>query len=483
MKIIDVMKGWISKMGVFKSVKTAFKDKNIPALDGYYENIHKWEAVYKGNGGWTTVTQGGLKKGTRKLNQMNAAKLVCGELLNITFSGQVDISISDGEIKAFVDKTLNDGGFWKNFPTLIERSFALGGAVLKAYLDNGAVKLDYVPATRFVPLSWNDVMITECVFISSVNKDGRHYNLHARHKFADGTEIIENDLYCVADNKTFKCCLKAVYPNMEERVEITGLSAPTFAYFKPNGSNNIDFDTPLGVSVFANAIDTLKSLDVIYDSLQREYVLGKKRIIVPVSAIKTEFDENGMPRRYFDTSDEVYQAFSGDDTDNLKIIDNTADLRIDEHIKGINAMLDMLCVQVGLTTGSLSFDSVQGVRTATEIISQNNQTHRTVSGHQNIISEAIEHIVRVIIELGAMQGQLSKSEFEVSIHFDDGVVVDKNAEKNNAIKLVAAGLMTKADAMIRIFGFDEETAQKKLKQIAAEKQVGFDTAKLLNSLT
>jgi A118 family predicted phage portal protein len=482
-KILETVKGWFSKMSAFKNVKTALKHKNIPSHGGYFKNIEEWEKIYKGGGDWMTVARGGINGGTRKINQFNAAKLVCNEFLNLTFSEQVDISISDENLHKYVNQVLQDGGFWHSFPELLERFYALGGAAIKAYLNKGKVKLDFVPATRFIPVSWDDVRITGGVFVSSITKSGKSYNLYEWHSFENGVEIIENYLYRIDTEPPVKCRLSELYPNLEERVEIKGLTAPTFIYFKPNEANNIDFDTPLGISVFANAIDTIKALDVVFDSFQREFILGKKRIIVPTSAIQTEFSIDGKARRWFDTSDEVYQAFRSDDSENLKIIDNTVNLRVDEHIKSINTLLDVLCAQVGLSTGTLAFDSAKGVRTATEVISQNSQTYRTVEGHQNLIREAIEGLIKSIVELSFSQGLISNKTYEINIHFDDSIITDKNADIENAIKLNAAGLLSKVDAMMKIHGYDMITAKTKLQEIVNEQRVGMGTLNLLDSMS
>lgn len=40
-----------------------------------------------------------------------------------------------------------------------------------------------------------------------------------------------------------------------------------FGYFKPSVSTNVEYDIPLGMSIYANAMDTLAALDVAFDSL------------------------------------------------------------------------------------------------------------------------------------------------------------------------------------------------------------------------
>lgn len=124
--------------------------------------------------------------------------------------------------------------------------------------------------------------------------------------------------------------LSTLYPDLEEEVRIKDLSKPMFVYFKPNTANNLDMNSPLGISIYANALGTLKSLDIAFDSFQREFVLGKKRIIVPDMAIKTIADPlTGTMLRYFDANDEVYQAFQlGDNTNQIQ--DISVELRVEE---------------------------------------------------------------------------------------------------------------------------------------------------------
>ena len=178
-----------------------------------------------------------------------------------------------------------------------------------------------------------------------------------------------------------------------------------FAYFKPAVSNNLG-DNCLGLSVFANSTDTLKALDVAFDSFSREFILGRKRIIVPSSCIRTVVDpETGNVQRYFDADDEVFQALRCDDENDLHITDNTMEIRVSEHVDSINALLNILCFQTGLSAGALSFDSSGGIKTATEVISQNSKTYRTAKAHKNMLEEFFVDLVHSICAVGNYLGQ------------------------------------------------------------------------------
>ena len=245
-----------------------------------------------------------------------------------------------------------------------------------------------------------------------------------------------------------------------------------FCYFKPCTSNNIEIDSPLGVSIFANAVDTLETLDIAFDSFSREFTLGKKRIIVPTQSVRTVVDPiSGEMQRYFDAEDEAFVALNTGDADALKIVDNTVELRIQEHVLAINALLNILCFQIGLSAGSLSFDAVQGVKTATEVISQDSKTARTIKSNKNLLSETIEQLIHSLIAIGTALKLIPVKEYTVTVGWQDNIIIDDNTLIDNNVKLTQAGLKSKLKAIMDVQKCDEETARKELDRINKEQSV------------
>jgi A118 family predicted phage portal protein len=235
------------------------------------------------------------------------------------------------------------------------------------------------------------------------------------------------------------------------------------------------------MSVYGNALETLHALDICYDSFVREFRLGKKRIIVPARAVRTVIDpETGLARRYFDPGDETYEALASDDPNDLKITDNSVELRVEEHIAAINAFLSILCLQLGFSAGTFTFDQHEGVKTATEVISENSKTYKTIKTIQNQLSPALEHLVRNIIDVAILyemkwNGQkvetLAANGYNVSITFDDGVTQDRQTNINEGVMLVGAGLLSKYTFMTDKKygqGLTPEEAEAELKRIADE---------------
>ncbi|MBP1544761.1 MAG: phage portal protein [Oscillospiraceae bacterium] len=429
------------------------------------DRLNTWRGVYENSPPWQNTKKGGLfSHGSRQLLRLNMAKTLCDSLSAMTFAEQCDIAVSGGEQQLLSD-ILEQNSFWDRLPELLSTVYALGGGAMKAYLDNGEVRIDYIPADRFVPVRWDGRRITEAVFISVTARDKDIYTL-LEHQFRGGARF---RLYKSASDRELgrEVPLAELFPELPQTVSYD-TDIPMFAYIRPAVSNNTRYCTPLGMSVYADCLDTLKSLDTVFDSLVREFVLGKKRIIVPDGCIRTVIDpESGEPKRYFDADDEAFVALRTEDRESLKITDSTTELRVEEHVAAINALLNILCMQTGLSAGTFSFDVQQGVKTATEIIAQESKSARTVRTNKNLLTEAIEDIVHAALFLA------TERECEaVTVSWRDNIVEDINTVADRAIKLYSAGLISRQKALMDIYGIDEAAALAMSEQISRESDIG-----------
>lgn len=420
----------------------------------YTTELAKWNDIYRGGGDWRYVRKGGMNGGMRKMASLGAAKAVCAELSRLCFTEGTEITCPDKETEDYLKKVFSDNSFPERFSDFLEKMFALGGGVIKVYWDNG-VKLDFVSADAFVPTQWDSRSISGGAFGSTVSRNGKNYIL------AETQEITPQGL--LTQNKLFRenggeAALSECFPEMTEKSLIEGLSKPLFVYFRA-GSGILGQCAPLGSSVFAGAEDTLKSIDTVFDSLSREFILGKKRIIVPSYAVRGEYDENGELKRYFDVNDEVFEALSASDTDELKISDNTAELRVQEHIDALGELLDLLCMQTGLSEGALSYKNGT-IRTATEVVSRNSRTYRTTSFYRKLISKNLERVAANICVLAKMSGELSEGASEnVQIRFADGVCEDEGTRAERAASLYQSGLISRSRALSEIYGISLDAAR------------------------
>lgn len=498
--------------GMGKEYRDVFEVDGVPAFREFYNlSIFPAKYVYRGlYNAWHVVNAPtiGNENNVRTLFRLGMAKAVCAELAGLIWSEGADIHITtkgdDDTLERFVLDVLKENAFNEKMQELIEQAAALGGAALKEYIkvkrdDDGNIidgteklMIDYCMADQFVPTAWDNAKVTEGVFVSRKAKDGMYWTRLEWHEWDGDTYVITNDLYGTKQKQTngqdqdilgYWYPLSAAEQYLEPKTEINGLNTSLFAYFRTPIANNIDDNSPLGISIYGNAFDTLHALDICYDSFVREFRLGKKRIIVPAQAVRTVVDpETGATRRYFDANDEAYEALATDNPDALKIQDNSMELRIEEHVAAINALLSVLCLQVGFSASTFSFDMDSGLKTATEVISENSKTYKTIRTFQNQIKPAIERVCDNIIELGALYeleydgkriADLAK-DYEISVMMEDAVLEDSSTRIDRAIKLVSNGFISKKTAMTDPkygIGMTEEEADAELEAINKENQI------------
>lgn len=519
------VKSWMqtaaADTGIAKEFRDIFEISGVPAFREFYNFcIFPCKYVYKGfYSAWHEIPAPTIDnpKNRRKLFYLNLSKAVCSELAGMVWTDQTDITVStngftptetnpDDPLQKFVDKVLKKNNFQRKMLEAVEQAAALGGESLKVWADfkrteDGVaipetikLKIGYCQADQFVPIAWDNADVQEAVFISRQAKGGYYYTRLEFHKWDGETyyitnELYRSDMYKMGSNEPqdilgVRIPLATLFPLMDEETAIQGIEASLFSYFRTPTANNVDDNSPLGVSIYANAMETLHALDICFDSFVREFRLGKKRIIVPARMVKNVVDPvTGVMRRYFDATDETYEALSTDDPDNLRIQDNSVELRVEEHVEAMNAFLNIFCLQVGLSAGTFSFDAKGGLKTATEVVSENSKTYKTVKNFQNMIKPAVVRLVDNIIALGALYdmdidgvriADLRELGYEVAVGMDDGITQDRQTNINEGITLVGAQLISKKTFLTDPkYGqcMTEEEAEAELQRIADENRI------------
>jgi len=195
-----------------------------------------------------------------------------------------------------------------------------------------------------------------------------------------------------------------------------------------------------------------------------EFVLGKKRVMVPQSLASIEMQKDGAIQPIFDPSDVliyVYQQ-SQDGADELKPLDMS--LRAAEHETGLQRMLDLLSKKCGLGTGRYHFDGAVA-RTATEVISEQSDLFQSLKRNEKPLERALCGMVNALSWLTG-----GPAEVKAAVSFDDSVIEDVNAAADRALRLVAGGLKSKKRAIMELTRCSEADAQKQLMEIEAESQ-------------
>lgn len=443
------------------------KSQGYSTIDqAFYRDITSWMKWYRGK---TAFHSYRVYNGTRHVSKtrksMGMAKRVAEDWANLLLNEKVEIVIENGEEgqetadrrQETVDAVLAENNFHVKANQLVEVAFALGTGAMVEYLDEeDHVKIDYIRAGMIYPLRSDNGEITECAFASE-RKEGKdaYVYLSIHEKNDRGNYIIKNAYF--RKNGGGQLTQVPLPENIAEEVD-TKSSVPLFQIIKPNIVNNIDLDNPMGISVYANAIDQMEGLDLVYDSYCNEFQLGKKRIVIPVKMARIEMAEDGSARPVFDPDDTDFYAISGAE-ENMGLKEINMEIRSQDHETGLKTALNLLAKKCGLGDKYYEFEA-GGAKTATEVISEESDLFRNLKKHELILRAALTNMV---IAIGTLSGlQIKKT--EVTVNFDDSIIEDVGKEKERFLQEIRDGVRQKWEYRSRFFGEDEETAKANVQQ-------------------
>lgn len=451
----------------YKKVKEYLVQQGYRAVsDETYEHIDEWLEWYQNDVAkfHHYKLYNGIVTTNQERYKLGMAKTVCEDWANLLLNERV--TINAGDYNERLAEILKDNNFQKQGNQLIEKAFALGTGAFVEYLDaDKQVIIDYIRADMIYPLSWDNGDITECAFGTQRTISGEkaiYLQIHRFGKKENGENsdqyYIENVYVDVESGKEIKI------PEDIEALVATKSVEPLFQIVTPNICNNIDLDSPLGISVYGNGIDEVKGCDLTYDSYMNEFVLGRKRIMVPISQAKRMMQDDGVSAPIFDPNDTVYYLLPEDKSGNNRLTEVDMTIRAQEHELGIQKALDLLSLKVGMGAGRYKYDS-GGVKTATEVISDKSDLYQNRQKHCIVIDPAVVNMVRAVSFLDTGEA------IEATVDFDDSIVEDSNAVIDKNIKLVGAGLRSKLKAIMEINKYSEKEALKELERIREDNQI------------
>ena len=456
---------FFSKQGYDISEKLNW-DKYINIWDSWYKGkVRKFHNYYIYNG---------QRKVKMEKKSLQGAKKVSEDWADLIFNEKVTINLKTDADTKEINKILKQNNATVIINQGIEKSFALGtGALVVSVQDieqednildvtNSRIKLEFVECNKIIPLTWENQKIIECAFVTAKHKKGQTYIYIAMHVLNENKEYVIKNYMFKGKYSSF------VEENVEEgflREFETKNNIPWFAIITPNICNNIDTESPFGVSVYANSIDVLKELDDAYDGLGNETTLGRRRVFIAEEMMT--FDD-GERRMVFDPNDiSVYRMPKGFNKDSM-IEHDSSDLRTDKYSGAVDYQLMLLSLKCGFGKERYKFDGAS-IQTATGVISENSDMFRTLKKHELVTENALITIVKAMAYASTTFGNKAINAEEVTIDFDDSIIEDKGAEQIRAQSEVGNGTRSKKSYMKNIRNMNDKQIEKELQEIQEEK--------------
>lgn len=460
------------------------KGYDISGTLKWQENIDIWKSWYKGKVKkfHSYYVYNGDKKVRREKKSLQMAKKVCEDWADLLFNEKVSISLSNKKSTEKLEKILKKNKSYTLINQGIEKSFALGlGAIVCSIQDmnldendsidyrNARVKMEFVSVKKIYPLTWENDVITECAFVTNKYKHGVEHIYISMHILGDnGNYIIQNYEYKKGKG-TDLIELSEEENNKEDYLAEfdTESNTPWFTFLKPNICNNIDEDTPFGISVFGNSIDVLKSIDTDYTGIDDEVVLGKRRIFI--SEEMMSFDKSGTQKMTFDPEDiSIYRLPKEFNKDKM-IEHSNEDLRTDKLIDTVNFQLNILSSKSGFGQERYKFDG-KNVQTATGVISENSDMFRVLKKHENTLEDSLIELITACAYISTHFLNEKIDVKDIKIAFDDSIIEDKGAEQTRASIEVGNGTRSKKSYMKDIRNLSDQEIKEEFENIESEKQ-------------
>lgn len=452
--------------------------------------INTWESWYRGKVRkfHNYYIYNGQRKVKMQKKSMQGAKKVAEDWADLLYNEKVAINLKNNTDTEALNKILQKNNAKVIINQGIEKSFALGtGALVVSVQDieqeenvldvtNARIKLEFVECKKIIPLTWENRKIIECAFVTTKYKKGQTYIYVAMHILNEqGNYMIKNYMF----KGKYSSFVEANEEEKEGFIDEfdTKSNIPWFAIITPNICNNIDSETPFGLSVYANAIDTLMCLDNAYDGLDNETTIGRRRIFV--SGEMLSFD-GGEQKMVFDPNDiSVYRMPQGFDK-NQMIEHDDASLRTSSYIEAVNYQLNILSSKVGFGNERYKFDG-QAIQTATGVISENSDMFRTIKKHEQVLKDSLITIVKAIAYASTVFGNTKINADTITIDFDDSIIEDRGAEQVRAMQEVAQDLRSKESYIVNYRNLNKEQVEEELTKIQEEKMSNQEAFGFINS--
>lgn len=432
------------------AVKMAFQ--KAPATSAEMrQNIDLWYAMYVNRPPWETCD----------VHSLGIPAAIARELSRTAMT-EFSVLVSGSPRADYINDQLQ-----RAVPSLLkalELGLAMGGVALKPVVVGNRLAVDYTSVTAFVPTKFGgDGSITAGVFREVRRHDNKTFVRMEDHEFVEDED---GTLYRIR-NKAYHGSLNG-QPTEEEipldtvpdwaaiqpEVFIQGLERPLYGVFTVPRENNVEFDSPVGVSIYSGAaVNLIKQADEQWGRLIWEYESGERKIFVDSNSADAEMYRS----RLFE-----YGSFGGITGDFFKEF-NPA-MRDDPLYQGFQRIVQRIEFETGMAYGDIS-DPQSVEKTATEIRASKQRKFITVNAIQTEFEKAITDLIYAMNAFCDIHQLVPAGVYDVAFSWGDSVMNDPDVDRQEKavdLQMVAAGIMNDYEFRMKWFGESEEKAKANL---------------------
>ena len=403
-----------------------------------------------------------------ELTRLNFGKRCCSDDANLC--EVLEINAGDGDQYDFVKEVLHKNQFNTQYRKQLEKTSADGTAACYIRLDNatfmddnsvkgGDIKLNYVEADAFTPLTVENDIVTEAAFSGSTLVKGEKQTTLVLFTVDNGKYMAETHVF---NKKGEEVKDKAVTARLGE--------VKPFAVMRNAEVNNLDDMIGYGLPKLWDAIPALKVVDLCYNVLFSD--LDKAEKIILVNELLCEFDDNGKPK--LTPEQKKLFVFTGEKLPEEKgmIQEYNPEIRVDQITKSFELALSLLSMSFGYGTKKYSFENGQ-ITTATEYMGERQDQMQELNRQRQEAIRYIQDICKAVMWFAnTFQGKAFTLNQEIMVDFDDSYITDREAElerkRNDALSFDIPELTIWY--LMEAYSLTEDEAKKLVKEKLQEEE-------------
>ena len=182
-------------------------------------------------------------------------------------TGEIKFEIADEKLNRHVQKNL-----LPNLDRIVQQTIVGGYTVIKPYfVQSGEMFFDSGTSRDFLPMALDENgHVTEGVFFERIRYHGKIYERREHHTFQNGVHTVRNTAYIYGTKHAVELATVPKWAMLLPEGQIPS-TIPMIATFRTPYANNIDLDSELPISIFANSLGTLHEIDEAHSEYCAEF--------------------------------------------------------------------------------------------------------------------------------------------------------------------------------------------------------------------
>lgn len=447
MNILQRIRGWFNQMWTQKA-KEEF-DIHVLSYEDTDKFLKECADIYRGKPYWLDDD----------IKTVNMAKAICSELARLT-TMNIDITVEGSARAKWLQEQTDD--MRDSIRQWTEYGCGFGTVVLK---PNG-VGVDVITPAHFRITETKNDRILGAIFYDR-QYDGKANKWYIRleyHRFEGEKYIISNRCYIGNSETDFDHRIdieKTPWAGLSEDTTVTGTDRMLFGVFKMPNANNMDIDSPMGLPVFADAIEEIHDFDIAYSRNVTEIEDSSRTVIIDSDRLLSGGrigvgNKNALIKEY--QLPRFVKAVEGTGQGDIYHEINPT-LQTGVRIQGINALLSQIGFKCGFSNGYFVFNEKSGLVTATQVESSDRRTLQLVNDIREQLKHCLDDLIYALDRFADAYGLATRGTYEIAYKFAD-LTLNEDEDRMRWYSYVTQGLIPFSEYLMRYEGMTEEEANK-----------------------